>query len=374
MEHSLANLGRAFPVVRATQILVALLLLGQRRAAGRALGGHHPLRQAFGTQAEHRTDDLGDHVARLAQDHCVAGSHVLALDLVGVVQRGHLDGGPGHERRLHPAERGHPAGATGVDLDGEELGVDLLGWVLEGDRPPRRPTCRAEPALQRDLVDLDHNTVDVVRDDVVAVLTGVLDVPWTSASVASTWTFSDVGSPHAFRAAYAADWAVGSKPSRAPMPWQTMPRSRVAVTRGSFWRREPAAELRGFAKSGLPASARDWLSLSNASAVRNTSPRTSTRAGTGNSSLPVSRCGIDGDRLHVGRDVLAGAPVAAGQRPDQAALLVEQVDRQPVDLELAQQRRVTRRRRGRAGRATRRARRRRTRCPGSPSAGGGRRR
>ena len=50
------------------------------------------------------------------------------------------------------------------------------------------------------------------------------------------------------------DWAVGSKPSRAPMPWQTMPRSRVAVTRGSFWRSEPAAALRGLANVGLPAS------------------------------------------------------------------------------------------------------------------------
>ena len=43
------------------------------------------------------------------------------------------------------------------------------------------------------------------------------------------------------------------------------------------------------------------------------------------------------DGLDVGRDVLAGDAVAAGQRADQPALLVEQVDRQPVDLELAQQ-------------------------------------
>ena len=46
------------------------------------------------------------------------------------------------------------------------------------------------------------------------------------------------------------------------------------------------------------------------------------------------------DGLDVGRDVLAGDAVAAGERADQPALLVEQVDRQPVDLELAEQRRV----------------------------------
>ena len=49
------------------------------------------------------------------------------------------------------------------------------------------------------------------------------------------------------------------------MPWQTMPSARVAVTRGSFWRSEPAAALRGLANIGLPASAIDSLSRSNAS-------------------------------------------------------------------------------------------------------------
>ena len=88
------------------------------------------------------------------------------------------------------------------------------------------------------------------------------------------------------------DCEVGSKPRRAPMPWQTMPSARVAVTRGSFWRSEPAAALRGLANSGLPASAIDSLSRSKASPGRNTSPRTSTSSGTGNSSVAVSRVGM----------------------------------------------------------------------------------
>ena len=195
----------------------------------------------------------------------------------------------------------------------------------------------------------------------------------TSSRVGSTRTWSEVGSPQAASASYAADWAVGSKPSRAPMPWQTMPSARVAVTRGSFWRSEPAAALRGLANTGLPASAIDVVEplegLDRAGTPRR-APRPA--PGTGNSSVPVSRCGHRVDRLDVGRDVLAGAAVAAGQRPDQPAVLVEQVDRQPVDLELAQQRRVARRRRAPAGRATTRAPRRRTRCRGSPSAAGGR--
>ena len=132
---------------------------------------------------------------------------------------------------------------------------------------------------------------------------------------------------------------MASKPWRAPMPWQTIPRARVAVTLGSFWRSEPAAALRGLANIGLPASAIDALSRSNASTGRNTSPRTSISAapGTPCSPQPV-RDRVD--RLDVGRDVLARAPVASGQRTDQAALLVEQVDGEAVDLELAEVRRV----------------------------------
>ncbi len=67
----------------------------------------------------------------------------------------------------------------------------------------------------------------------------------------------------------------------------------MAVTRGSFWRSEPAAALRGLANDGLPASIIDSLSRSKASLGRNTSPRTSTSAGTGNSFVPESRCGTE---------------------------------------------------------------------------------
>ena len=127
-----------------------------------------------GRSAEHRAEDLRDHVAGLAQDHGVAGADVLAPHLVGVVQRRALDRGAGDLGRLHHPERRDPAGAAGVGADLEELGVDLLGRVLVGDRPARRPARRPQPALQADVVDLDHDAVDLVLD-VVAVLAVVLD-------------------------------------------------------------------------------------------------------------------------------------------------------------------------------------------------------
>jgi len=42
-----------------------------------------------------------------------------------------------------------------------------------------------------------------------------------------------------------------------------MPSARLAVTRGSFWRSDPAAELRGLANGAFPAATSDALSAAN---------------------------------------------------------------------------------------------------------------
>ena len=95
------------------------------------------------------------------------------------------------------------------------------------------------------------------------------------------------------------------------MPWQTMPSARVAVTRGSFWRSDPAAALRGLANIGLPASVIASLSRVKASTGRNTSPRTSTRSGTGKPSAAASRCGTESMVLTLG---VTSSPVVPSPR------------------------------------------------------------
>ncbi len=66
--------------------------------------------------------------------------------------------------------------------------------------------------------------------------------------------------------------------------------AREAVILGSFWRSDPAAELRGLANAGLPASSSDSFSFSNAATGRNTSPLTSSTAGYPG---PDSRAGME---------------------------------------------------------------------------------
>ena len=55
--------------------------------------------------------------------------------------------------------------------------------------------------------------------------------------------------------------------------------ARLAVTRGSFCRSDPAAVLRGFAYGGLPAATIAALSSSKWATGKNTSPRTSSTFG-----------------------------------------------------------------------------------------------
>ena len=81
-----------------------------------------------------------------------------------------------------------------------------------------------------------------------------------------------------------------------------------AVAAGSFWRSEPDAELRGFAKTALPACTKPSFSLAKSSRLKNTSPRISTCSG---QSLPESCCGTD---LMVRTFAVTSSPVIPSPR------------------------------------------------------------
>ena len=89
----------------------------ERLLAHRARGRELPLPRALLALREHRTDDLGDHVAGLAHDDGVADAHVLARDLVLVVQRRETDGRAADEHRLELRERRGPPGAADAHHD-----------------------------------------------------------------------------------------------------------------------------------------------------------------------------------------------------------------------------------------------------------------
>ena len=336
VEDPLANLAGAGPPVGAADVDVALLGRRERCAAGRA-GGRHDERAGVGrAQLDHRAEHLGDHVAGLAQHHRVADEHALALDLTGVVQGRQRDSGTGHPDRFEDGERGDPAGAPDVDVDVEQLGVDLLGRVFEGDRPAGRPAGRAETALDGDRVDLDHHAVDLVLD-VVPVLAVVGDVFRHSGQVVHHLPPVTGGqSPRLERrvrlglrgravAGAGAD-AVHHQAQRAGggHPWVLLPQAagggvaRVGERRLALLdqARVQVGE-RGHREVDLAAHLQELRHVGEAVG----------RGQPGRHAL---------DAAHVGGDVLAGAAVAPGGGADQPALLVGQVDGEPVDLQLTQ--------------------------------------
>ena len=131
--------------------------------------GHVPVNRIGRALVEHRAHDLGNHVARLMHDDGVALAHVLAADLVDVVQRGARDGGAGDRHRVELGDRREHAGATHLDANLAQDGLLFLGRELKGDGPTRCASGKAQVELLLEAVDLYDHAVDVVIQ-VVAVL------------------------------------------------------------------------------------------------------------------------------------------------------------------------------------------------------------
>ena len=173
VEEPLAQLRGAGHRVRAAPVDLSLVP-AERGAALGALAGELELPLVSGAQFRDRADHLGDDLARLAQDHRVTDQHALALNFILVVQGRAVYGRAADLHRGHHGERGDPPGPAHAHLDVEQLGVDLLGRVLVGDRPARCPAGRAHRALRLDRVDLDHHAVDLVRRLVPVAWVGVV--------------------------------------------------------------------------------------------------------------------------------------------------------------------------------------------------------
>ena len=168
VSEALGDLRGAGTLVRAAQIDVTFLLLHERGPAGGALRGHDE--GAFGAVARvlDGGDDLGDDVAGLTQDDEVADEDALTGDFLGVVQGRARDVRACDQHGFHDAVGGHAARAPHLHADVEQSRVYFLGRELVGGSPPRRARGGAERALEGQVVDLDDDTIDLV-DQAVAV-------------------------------------------------------------------------------------------------------------------------------------------------------------------------------------------------------------
>ena len=294
---------------------------------------HDELALGAVTQLDDRSDDLGDDVAGLAQDDGVADQDALAPDLERIVQRGHLDGGPGDDDGFHHPERGHPPRAPDVDLDVEQPRVDLLGGVFERDGPTRRPRRRAQLALDAHLVDLDDDAVQLVLHR-VPVLPVVGDVCRHLLDRVDDPGVLRGGQPPRLERGIRLALAGDVEPDPRPDAVHKHPQRAGGGDPRVLHPQRPRGGVAGVGERRPACGDEPGVELGEGRHREEHLAAHLDLRGHAVAGQPV-RYAVD--RAHVVGDVLPGAPVPPGQRPREAAVLVEQVDRETVDLELGEE-------------------------------------
>ena len=145
------------------------LVLDDGRSADRAVRRHLELALRTGPPLHQRSDDLRDHVPGLLENDPVADPDVLAAHLVEVVECGPRNGGPRDLDRRHVGDRCEGPRPPDVRHDGLDERLDLLRRELEGDRPARGTADHPEPSLLVKSVDLDDDTIGLVRKSVTGL-------------------------------------------------------------------------------------------------------------------------------------------------------------------------------------------------------------
>ena len=223
------------------------------RAAERALLRHLEGPRTAAMLAR-RADDLRDDVAGALDDHVVALADVLAVDVLLVVQRRARDGDAADLDRLEHGPRVERARAADANLDLVQPRRRRHRRPLECAREARTLVQRAELALLRDRVDLDHDAVDLVVELAAPPL------PLGAAPRHLLDRLEPLGEGIRAEAVLAQPLqrVPVRVPSRCPRARRRRrPRSRAASCASSrefFWRTEPAAALRGFGVGFLPSA------------------------------------------------------------------------------------------------------------------------
>ena len=157
-----------------------LRALNVRAAHRAALGDLHRAGVFRATLGDHR-HHLGNHVTGTADDHGVADHQAQARHFVHVVQGGV---GHGHTRnldRFQACHGRHSTGATHLELNVQQFGQFLHRRELVGDCPTRFAGTEAQFTLVGNAIDLEHHTVDFIGQgipsltDIAVVIEAILN-------------------------------------------------------------------------------------------------------------------------------------------------------------------------------------------------------
>ena len=101
--------------------------------------------------------------------------------------------------------------------------------------------------LGREVVDFNDDAINLVHEGVALFAVAVDEIEDALDRIGQL-AIGAHGQAPGGEQVVVSNWVAISRPVREPMPCTYMLSGREAVTAASFWRREPAAALRGFAK------------------------------------------------------------------------------------------------------------------------------
>ena len=161
-----ARLRLACQTARAAQhdirVAVFAQIAGCRRAAGRTfIWKGERLRSAW-ARLGHHAHNLRYHIASALYDHRVANTHILAGNLIGVVQGRIGNAHAANRDLLQFGNRRQCAGAPDLNVDILQYGGRLLRRKLMRDGPARRARHKPQPVLIVERVDLIDHAVNVI--------------------------------------------------------------------------------------------------------------------------------------------------------------------------------------------------------------------
>ena len=299
-------------------------------AAGRAGVREHERHGSGGAAVQNHGQDLRNHVAGPLKHHHIADTDVLAGDLILVVQ-----GRPRnqHAAHVHRFQFGHGrqrAGAPHLDPDLLQDGRGLFGGKLPRHGPAWRAPDKTKAPLQAKVVQLVHHAIDVVGQ---------------AGAFRGNLRLERVG---LVLAAEPAGQRVDREPP-VPQPLQIIPMrvghlfACLALCVGKQGkpapRGDPGIELAqaaggGVARVGENLPARFGLGLVQGEEIRLGHEHLA--ADFDQRGRPAFQgCGQGRHRAEVRGDVLTLGAVAARRAAHEMAVLVGQVDRQPINLGFA---------------------------------------
>ena len=303
-----------------------VLAAGQGLSARGAGGGEGEERLLSTAPVLEDPKHFRDDFAAFGDHHPVADPQPEPFDLVGVVQGGAFHHGAEELHRIQLGHRSHRPGAPDLDADLAHAGLDLSRLELIRDAPARRFGGGPELILPVEPIDLEHHPVGPV----------VELVPLHLPCVADRDGFVNVGDT--------GEVGLDRQPQAAQQRHRLMMRGeplRARIDEGVAEEAQRAA--RHFAGieelessgAGVARIGQDLFTGRFAAPV----PRE--EVGVRDVDLPPhlqsARFGQETrESTHgaeVGRDVVAGGAVAAGEAEGKAPLFIAQCDPHPVDLE-----------------------------------------